>query len=81
MSGQSKRQGINFRKLIPLLLIVAVAVTAFIAFRDQFSFDALSENRQVLIDFRSTRRALQSLLKWMSGTCYEICFLRSLSNQ
>ncbi len=62
MSGQSKTQGINFRKLIPLLLIVAVAVTAFIAFRDQFSFDALSENRQVLIDFRDANFLATSIV-------------------
>ena len=54
MSERTKEQAFNFRKLIPLLVIAVVAVIAFIAFRDSLSFNALKENRQVLIEFRDT---------------------------
>ncbi len=55
MNERSKeQQDFNFRKLVPLLVIAIVAAIAFIAFRDNLSFDALRENRQVLIEFRDT---------------------------
>ena len=62
MANQSDRQGVNIKRLLPLIVIVVVAVIAFVAFRDYLSFDALKENRQLLLDFRDSNFLATSLV-------------------
>ena len=62
MNEQAGKQGIGIKRLIPLLVIIAVAVLAFVAFRDYFTFSALSENRQLLLEFRNSNFALTSII-------------------
>ena len=62
MNDQSGRPGLSFKRLLPLLVIILVALIVFIAFRDNLSFEALSQNRQLLLDFRDTNFLVTSLV-------------------
>ncbi len=62
MNDQSGRPGLSFKRLLPLLVIILVALVVFVAFRDNLSFEALSQNRQLLLDFRDTNFLVTSLV-------------------
>ena len=62
MNEQAGKQRIGIKRLIPLLVIIAVAVLVFAAFRDYFTFSALAENRQLLLEFRNSNFALTSII-------------------
>ena len=62
MNEQAGKQRIGIKRLIPLLVIIAVAVLVFVAFRDYFTFGALAENRQLLLEFRNSNFALTSII-------------------
>lgn len=40
-------------RTLPLLALVAMAITLAVMFRDQLSFDALAENRESLLAYRN----------------------------
>ncbi len=42
----------RLKRALPLILIVVAAVTGYALFRDQLTFEALSENRETLIAYR-----------------------------
>ena len=48
-------------KRLPILLILAAALTGAFVFRDQFSFDALARNREALIALRDANLLLASV--------------------
>ena len=53
-----EKKSIDFRHLLPLLVIIVMAVIGYFALRDVLSFDALLENRKILIEWRDSNYAL-----------------------
>ena len=60
--NQTSKEKLNLRKLIPFGIIIVVAVLGFIFLRDYLSFEVLSQNREVLIEFKENNYLLTSLL-------------------
>ena len=58
-SGQSQ---LNLRRLLPLLLIIAVAIAVFVLFREQLSWQALAEHRLALLEWRDSHYIYLSIL-------------------
>lgn len=50
------------KRLLPLIVILAVAVIGAFTLRDHLSFEALSENREALTAFRDTNFVLAALI-------------------
>ncbi len=61
MNGNSGGQTISLRKLLPLMIILFVAVVGFFGLREVFSFDALRDNREMLIGWRDGNYLLAAL--------------------
>ena len=52
----------RWRKRLPIILIVAIAIVGAFTLKDQLSFEALANHRESLIGFRDTNYALASLI-------------------
>lgn len=61
MDTENAGDGINFRRLLPLLIIAAVAVTGFFLLKDLLSFETLRDNRESLIAWRDGNYVLAVL--------------------
>lgn len=55
---QTPKEGISFKRLLPLIVIGAAAVAGFVFFGDALSFQTLADNREALIDWRDGNYAL-----------------------
>lgn len=62
MINLSDTKKLNFRRMVPLFIIIVVAVAAFILFREQLSWQALAANREILLGWRDANFALASVL-------------------
>ncbi len=61
MDGSTGKQPITLRKLLPLLIILFVAVVGFFGLQEIFSFEALRDNREMLIGWRDNNYLLAVL--------------------
>ncbi|MCP5075161.1 MAG: TVP38/TMEM64 family protein [Rhodobacteraceae bacterium] len=61
MDGSTEKQPITLRKLLPLLIILFVAVAGFFGLREVSSFEALRDNREMLIGWRDNNYLLAVL--------------------
>ena len=61
MTETKTSKKLSFRRLLPLLIIAAVAIAGFFLLRDQLSFEALRDNREALIAFRDQNYLLAVL--------------------
>lgn len=52
VENKLEKQGRNWGRLMPLLVILAVALVGGYLLREYLSFEALRDNRQALLDFR-----------------------------
>ena len=60
--GDSKQASkLSLKRTVPLIVILVVAATAFVAFRDYLSWQALAENREALLLWRNSNFAAASL--------------------
>ncbi|MDE2760441.1 MAG: TVP38/TMEM64 family protein [Paracoccaceae bacterium] len=57
-----KNEGLNLKKLVPLVIIVIVAVIGFVTLRDYLTFETLRDNRETLIQFRDNNYLVTSLV-------------------
>ena len=62
MADKEQKSELNLRRMLPLLLIVVVAIAAFMLFREQLSWQALADNRGALLEWRDTNFALASII-------------------
>ncbi len=62
MTDTTKPRGISLRKLAPLLMIVLVAVAGAYFLRDVLSFEALRDNREMLISWRDSNYPLAAVV-------------------
>lgn len=62
MTDTSKSDGLNYRRMVPLAIIVVVAITAYILFRDQLSWGALVQNYERLVEWRDTNYLSLSII-------------------
>ncbi|NOX72307.1 MAG: TVP38/TMEM64 family protein, partial [Alphaproteobacteria bacterium] len=61
MMTENKDSGLRLKKLVPLLIILAVAVTGFFTLGDYLSFDTLRDNREALLAYRDQNFVLAAL--------------------
>ena len=61
MGETTNPQAISLRKLLPLMIILVVATAGFFALRDVLSFEALRDNREMLIGWRDAYYLLAAL--------------------
>jgi uncharacterized membrane protein YdjX (TVP38/TMEM64 family) len=62
VENNPKLQGRSWGRLLPLLVILAVALVGGYLLRDYLSFETLRENRQALLEFRDANYALTVLV-------------------
>ncbi len=62
MSENRPKKKFKVKRIVPLLVIIAVAIVVFVVFRDYFSWQALAENREALLTWRDTNYALVSII-------------------
>ncbi|MCY4260762.1 MAG: TVP38/TMEM64 family protein [Rhodobacteraceae bacterium] len=62
MNDRQIQSGLSLKRLLPILVVVAVAVTGFILLRDSLTFETLSDNRMDLIAYRDDNYLLASLV-------------------
>ncbi len=62
MADAMEHKSFNIKRLLPLIIIVAVAAIGFFALRDVLSFDALRDNREALIAWRDSNYALAAVV-------------------
>jgi uncharacterized membrane protein YdjX (TVP38/TMEM64 family) len=61
MTTKNNEGGLKLKKLVPLLVILAVAVTGFFTLGDYLSFETLRDNREALLAFRDQNFVLAAL--------------------
>lgn len=61
MSNTKQANKLTLKRMAPLIVILIVAVIAFVAFRDYLSWQALAENREALLQWRNSNFAAASL--------------------
>jgi uncharacterized membrane protein YdjX (TVP38/TMEM64 family) len=61
MDRQSSGDGINLRRLLPLLVIAVAASVGFFLFKDLLSFETLRDNRESLIAWRDANYFVAAL--------------------
>ena len=61
MNSETSRDGMNIRRLLPLLVIVAVATVGFFLLKDLLTFETLRDNRESLIAWRDGNYAVAVL--------------------
>ena len=62
LDNKNPRGGLSARRMLPLLVIAAVAIAGFFLLRDYLDFETLRSNRENLIEFRNSNFALTSLV-------------------
>ncbi len=62
MTDAGSETRLNVRRMLPLLLILAVAAAVFALFRDHLSWQSLAENRGALLEWRDANYATLSVL-------------------
>lgn len=61
MSSETSGDGINIRRLLPLLVILAVATAGFFLLKEHLSFETLRDNRESLIAWRDGNYTVAAL--------------------
>ena len=61
MSETKQANKLTLKRMAPLIVILIVAVVAFVTFRDYLSFQALADNREALLQWRNGNFAAASL--------------------
>ena len=51
----------SLTRMVPIILILAVAVLGFVGLRDYLTFEALRENREILTNFRDDNYPLTAM--------------------
>ncbi|MCY4005362.1 MAG: VTT domain-containing protein [Rhodobacteraceae bacterium] len=59
---EDSKTRLDWRRMLPLIVIVVVATLVFILFRDQLSWQSLAENREALNAWRDANYSLMSVL-------------------
>lgn len=61
MSDEKSKQGLSLKRILPLLVILSVAVIGAMTLKDYLSFEALGQNREMLITWRDSNYLLAVL--------------------
>jgi uncharacterized membrane protein YdjX (TVP38/TMEM64 family) len=62
MAEVMEKKSFDLKRLVPLIVIIAVAAVGFFALRDVLSFDALRDNREALIAWRDSNYAVAAIV-------------------
>ena len=57
MNATAPRKGTDFKRMLPLGIVFAVAIIGIFTLREHLSFEALADNRQALLAFRDANYA------------------------
>jgi uncharacterized membrane protein YdjX (TVP38/TMEM64 family) len=62
MTSSPQKERITLKKMLPILVIVAVAIAGFFLLGDKLNFQTLADNREALIAWRDSNYALAAIV-------------------
>ncbi|MGH1353839.1 MAG: TVP38/TMEM64 family protein [Thalassovita sp.] len=73
VENKQEKQGRNWGRMVPLLVILAVALVGGYLLRDYLSFETLRDNRQALLEFRDANYVV-TVLAFMAAYVVIVAF-------